>query len=165
MTKLFFLISMLAVVATIAAAAGEARTASAACTAGSTTYQGFRARVYCGPATALVKVGGRTLKYQGGSCKRTSAAVELAIGTLILDSRDPKVLPRSFGISIGRIFGVGKAAPKDGTYPSATVVYVNSGKRYATTSASAELTGNRTRGTFTGKLFTGETITGTFRCG
>lgn len=32
-------------------------------------------------------------------------------------------------------------------------------------SGSAKLTGNRTRGTFTAKLFTGETISGMFRCG
>jgi hypothetical protein len=32
-------------------------------------------------------------------------------------------------------------------------------------SGTAELAGNRTRGTFTAKLFTGQKITGSFRCG
>ena len=90
--------------------------------------------------------------------------MELAIGTAILDAKDPKVLPRSFGISVGRVFGVGQAAPKDGSYASGTVVYVDGGKRYASLATKVVLTGGRTRGTFTGRLVTGGTFTGSFRC-
>jgi hypothetical protein len=164
MTKLTLLISAVAAAATIAAAAADARAASAACTAGNTTYQGVRARVYCGSASAVVKVGSRTLTYRGGSCTRTATAVELGIGTLILDSKQPKTLPRAFAISVGRIFGIGKPAAKDGSYRSVIVAYVDAGKRYAAMQGSAVLAGGRTRGSFTAKLFTGETISGTFRC-
>jgi len=88
----------------------------------------------------------------------------LGIGTLILDSKQPKTLPRSFGISVGRIFGVGKAASRDGVYQRAIVVYVDNGMRHAASTAVATLEGGRTRGSFTGRLFTGEEISGTFRC-
>lgn len=92
-------------------------------------------------------------------------AIELGIGTLILDSKDPRGgPPRSFGISVGRIFGVGKAAPRDGVYSSVTLAYVHNGKRFAASTAAATLQGGRTRGSFTGRLFTGEAISGTFRC-
>ena len=161
------LILALAITATLAgtgAAAlmpAEGTAAAAAC--GNTSYQGVRARTYCGPAAAAVKLAGRSLTYRGGSCTRTSQAIELGIGTLILDSKEPKSLPRSFGISIGRIFGIGKPAAKDGTYDSATVALVEAGKRYAGT-GKATLTNSRSRGSFTVKLFGGETLTGTFRC-
>jgi hypothetical protein len=91
--------------------------------------------------------------------------VELGIGTLILDAKDPKGgLPRSFGVSVGRIFGIGKAAPKDGTYDSVMLAFVDRGKRYASMQAKAVLRGGRTRGSFTGRLLTGEPISGSFRC-
>ena len=149
----------------LGAATAEAGASNAACKSGNTMYQGVRARNYCGTASAVVKVGGQTLTYRGGSCTRTAVAVELGIGTLILDSREPKGgPPRSFGISVGQIFGVGKAAPRDGVYKSVMLTYVSGGKRYAASTAAATLQGNRTRGSFTGRLFTGETISGTFRC-
>jgi hypothetical protein len=144
-------------------AAGDPSTA--ACTSGNTTYGGVRARVYCGRATATVKVGARTLSYRGGSCMRNRDAIELGIGTVILDAREPKgPLPRSFGISVGRIFGIGKAAPRDGTYTSLMLAFVDRGKRYASMQGKAVLGGGRSRGTFSGRLLTGEAVSGSFRC-
>lgn len=144
-------------------AAGES--ATAACTSGNTTYGGVRARTYCGPASAVVKIGGRTLSYRGGSCMRNGVAIELGIGTVILDAKEPKgSLPRSFGISVGRIFGIGKAAPRDGTYSSVMIAFVDRGKRYASMQGKALLGGGRSRGTFTGRLLTGEAVSGSFRC-
>src|SRR5688572_32005766 len=131
MKKIILTLAAVAALLTAGAATAEGSPASAACAAGNTTYQGFGARTYCGPASSIIKLGGRTLRYRGGSCVRNAAAIELGIGTLILDAKDPKVLPRSFGISVGRIFGIGKAAPKDGTYPSLMVAFVDGGKRYA----------------------------------
>ena len=165
--KVIVLLASIVVAGAFAATAqggASAPAASAACKPGNTTYQGLRARAYCGSASAIVKVAGRTLKYRGGSCTRNAVAVELGIGTLILDAKDPKVLPRSFGISVGRIFGIGKAAPKDGIYQSINIAYVDGGKRYASMQGKAVLAGGRTRGSFTGKLLTGESISGTFRC-
>jgi hypothetical protein len=164
MKELLLTLAALAAATVVGGAAADGSASAAACKPGNTTHQGVRARIYCGPASAVVKVGNRTLEYRGGRCIRNRVAVELGIGTLILDAKDPKVLPRSFGISVGRIFGIGKAAPKDGTYTSVMIAYVDNGKRYAAGQAKATLTGNRSRGSFTGKLLTGEPISGTFRC-
>jgi hypothetical protein len=159
-------LALLATVAllTVGAATATADAKTSACTAGPTTYQGLRAKTWCGPATATVKVGGRTLQYRGGSCTRTPVAVELGIGTGIVDVKDPKALPRSFGISVGRVFGVGKAAGRDGIHQSVALVYVDGGKRFASLKAEVTLAGGRSRGTFTGRLLTGQAVSGSFRC-
>jgi hypothetical protein len=163
MKKLILAITSALALLTVGAASADSGASTAAC--GNTTYQGLRARTYCGSASAFVKVGGRTLTYRGGSCMRNRVAIELGIGTVILDAKDPKgPLPRSFGISVGRIFGLGKPAPRDGTYPSVMVAYVDKGKRYAGATGKAVLGGGRTRGTFSGRLLTGQTVSGSFRC-
>jgi hypothetical protein len=162
--KITILLAFLGAAALLGAAAAQGGASTPACTSGNTSYEGLRARTYCGSASAIVKIDGRTLRYRGGSCIRNAVAVELGIGTLILDAKDPKALPRSFGVSVGRIFGIGKAAPKDGAYPSVMLAFVDRGKRYASAEAKAVLAGGRTRGSFTGRLLTGQAISGTFRC-
>jgi hypothetical protein len=164
MRRLFLTIIAAAALLTVGATTAAGPSSAADCKTRNTTYDGARARTYCGPARAVVKIGGRTLRYRGGSCMRNRVSVELGIGTLILDSRDPNRLPRSFGISVGRVFGVGEPARDDGSYDSVTLAFVHRGKRYASFDATAELSGGRTRGTFTGHLLTGETISGSFRC-
>lgn len=149
----------------VGATAAAAKSSTAACASGNTTYGGVRARTYCGSASAVVKIGSRTLSYRGGSCMPNGVAIELGIGTVILDAKEPKgPLPRSFGISVGRIFGIGKPAPRDGTYSSVMIAFVDRGKRYASMQGKAVLGGGRSRGTFTGRLLTGEAISGSFRC-
>jgi hypothetical protein len=163
--KIIILLAALAGASLLGAADAQGAASSSACTGGNTTYQGVRARAYCGPASATVTIGGRTLRYRGGSCIRNGVAVELGIGTVILDTKEPKgTLPRSFGISVGRIFGIGKAAPKDGTHPSLMLAFVDGGKRYASMQGKAVLAGGRTRGSFSGRLLTGQPISGSFRC-
>lgn len=163
MKKLILTITAALALLTIGTATADSSASSVAC--GNTTYKGVRARTYCGPASATVKVGGRTLTYRGGSCIRNRVAVELGIGTMILDAKDPKgPLPRSFGISVGRIYGVGQPAPQDGTSRSGMLAYVDGGKRYAGAGLKAALSGSRTRGSFTRRLLTGQNVSGTFRC-
>jgi hypothetical protein len=165
MRRLFLTIIAAAALLTVGAITAPGPSSAADCKTRNTTYGGVRARTYCGPASAVIKIGDRTLRYRGGSCIRNRVAVELGIGTLILDSRDPnRPRPRSFGISVGRVFGFGEPARHDGSYDSVMLAYVDQGERYASFDATAELSGGRTRGTFTGRLLTGETISGSFRC-
>ena len=164
MKQFTLILATAAAILTVGVAAAEGGPTATACKTSNTTYQGLRARAYCGAATATVTIGGRTLRYRGGSCIRNAGAVELGIGTVILDTKDPKAPPRSFGVSVGRIFGIGKAAPKDGTYDSLMLAFVDRGKRYASMQGKATLAGGRTRGTFTGRLLTGQQVSGTFRC-
>jgi hypothetical protein len=164
MKKLTLIFSAALALLTVGAATAEAVPSSVACKSGNTIYQGVRARTYCGSASVVVKVGGRTLVYRGGSCARTAVAFELGIGTLILDSKNPKTLPRSFGLSVGRIFGMGKPARGDGVHRSVMVAFVDKGKPYAALTGEVDLRGGRTRGSFTGQLVSGGSISGTFRC-
>jgi hypothetical protein len=67
--------SLVAAIATIGVTAGVSAAqprivSAAACTSGPTTYQGVRAYVGCGPATAVLKLGGRALHFRGGSSRR-----------------------------------------------------------------------------------------------
>jgi hypothetical protein len=163
MKKLILVLS--AAAALLAAGAATVPDSSSAATCGNTTYEGLRARHYCGSATAVVKFAGRTLTYRGGSCLRNSTAIELGIGTAILDIKEPKTLPRSFGISVGRVLGIGKAARGDGAHQSVMIAFVDKAKRYASMKGKAVLAGGRTRGTFTAELFDGTPVSGTFRCG
>jgi hypothetical protein len=85
------------------------------------------------------------------------------MGTTIL-GETTKPLPRYFGVVIGRLFGVGKAAPVDGTYGGNMLAFVDAGKRYASFDAQVVLAGSRTRGMFTAKLVGGGSVSGSFRC-
>ncbi|HEY5319292.1 MAG TPA: hypothetical protein VIJ76_00300, partial [Galbitalea sp.] len=50
---------------------------------------GRRAIAYCGPATVVIQVGGRTYQFRHGLCDRSSTvgAVALNLGTLVQGSR------------------------------------------------------------------------------
>jgi hypothetical protein len=151
--------------ASVAAVASSDAIARGACTNGPTLYQGERAFTSCGgPATAVVKLGGRTLRYRGGTCRQTSTALELNMGTTIV-GQTTKPLPRYFGIAIGRLFGAGRPAPKDGSYRGGILAVVDDGKRYASFDTQVRLSGGRTRGSFTAKLLEGATVSGSFLCG
>jgi hypothetical protein len=156
-------VATLVAVAALCGAAATSANAAQRCSSGPTTYQGVRAYTGCGPATAVVKLGGRTLRYRGGSCRRTVGAFELDMGTTILGETS-KPLPRFFGVAIGRIFGVGRAAPRDGVYTGGMVVFVDGGKRYASLAAKVVLAGARTRGSFTARVLGGPPVSGSFTC-
>ena len=53
------------------------------------TIGGRRAIAYCGPATVVIQVGGRTYQFRHGLCDRSSTvgAVALNLGTLVQGSR------------------------------------------------------------------------------
>jgi hypothetical protein len=74
-----------AAVATAFAGAAPAGAAAAPCKPRVSTVQGHRAIAYCGPATAVLEIGGRTYSFQHGLCDRsaTMGGVELNIGTLV----------------------------------------------------------------------------------
>jgi hypothetical protein len=167
MTKLLITLSaaltLLTVAALLGAATARGGASTAACTSGPTTYHGVRAYRSCGPATAVARVGSRTVRFRGGTCRRTSTALELNIGTTVIGNTN-RPLPRYFGVSVGRLFGVGKPARRDGTYSGGTLALVDRGKRLASFGASVVLAGGRTRGSFTARLIGGGSVSGTFRC-
>jgi hypothetical protein len=82
---------VLATVTVLAAAAAMTGTAAAGssappCTPKITKIGGKPAVINCGPATATIKVGGKTYDFKGGFCQRSPAnkeALDLSLGTAV----------------------------------------------------------------------------------
>ena len=75
-----------------AALAGGLATAAAAGTASAppcaprvAAIDGHRSIAYCGSATVVIRIGGRTYRFRNGTCDRsaTAGALELSVGTLV----------------------------------------------------------------------------------
>lgn len=142
-------------VAALAAAAFATTSAqsAAACTDGVTKIGGVQARTFCGPATATVKIGSKTVSYRGGSCSNSSFGWSINIGTVVLGNAKKK--PEYFGVT---------ANAKAGSQPKSTVAVVHSNKTYAVIGTVALKAGLKS-GTFSGKVFGSPTkLTGSFHC-
>lgn len=145
--------------------AGNPAAAAPACKPGTHRFGSVQARTFCGPASGTAKIGGRTLRFKGGSCRSTKDSVSVNIGTVVLGTTN-KARPDYLGVTVGRTPAGGTPAPVDGTYTTGSVVaVVKKNKGYAVVQPSVTLTNHRTRGTFTAKLLgSGDTVTGSFRC-
>lgn len=156
MKRLLVLSCVAAVCAAVAASAAPAR--PAACkpgvhTIGKTTY-----RVYCGPASATVKLGRKTQSFRNGSCLRIGATkvFTISIGTLTISKGKPKY--SFFGVAV-------PSASHDGVYRRASIAWAYGGKRYTLYNVKLRLSGNRTRGTFSGRVVgQRRSASGSFRC-
>jgi hypothetical protein len=137
---------------------------TAGCTPGMTKINGVSARVFCGPAKATVRLGGKTFTFSGGDCERTSDYLAVNIGTVLLGTAAHK--PDYFGLDVGRILGTGTPARRDGTYKGSALAVDYGGKGYAVRAdqISVTLSGNRSKGTFTASLLLGGNVSGSFSC-
>jgi len=156
------------VVATVAAAAAlpaAAGVRAPSCTAGMHAVGGVNARTFCGPASATVTVGGVTYRFKGGECEKGAQYLSLDIGTVVL-GQTTKPRPDYVGLNVGKLPLVGGTpAAHDGTFPAEALAIEHAGKSYTMVQATVTLSGGRTRGSFKGKLLTGNgTASGTFRC-
>jgi hypothetical protein len=151
----------------LAVAVGSAGPAAGAkkCKPGVHKFDGStKARTFCGPASAkAVLAPGKTAKFKRGNCETGKKYLTINLGTIVLGETHKK-LPEYFGITVGQTPAGGTPAPKDGTYDDAVVAFVHGNKRYGLGNASVTLTNKRTRGSFTGELTGGGTVSGTFRC-
>jgi hypothetical protein len=153
------------------AAGGHARPLQpkrAACTVKHTTIGGHSAVVECGPAKATVRYGGKTFKFSGGTCKRTSApfpavAFTLYIGTRVTGAASPHLF-----------FAFGDVK-RDGTYTTADfeVGFQEDGVAYSLHKGKTTVSRRLRQGTFSGgtvifgkgKLGAkGKAISGAFTC-
>ncbi|HVP75399.1 MAG TPA: hypothetical protein VMS63_05195 [Gaiellaceae bacterium] len=158
------LVATLAVAAG-SALAGESGTHARACTPGLSSAGGVQKRTFCGPAKAVVKVGGATFALAQGECTKTSKYLTVNIGALYI-GQTTKPKPDYLGLDVGQIPGsTSPPAGRDGTYTSGVVFSVNhGGKGYAVLAATVKLQGNRSHGTVSGKTLTGQPLTATFHC-
>jgi hypothetical protein len=149
-------------------ATASTRTAAAACTSGAREVGGALERTFCGPATVTVTVNGKSFKLSQGQCVATPKYISVNIGVLL--ARPTGKRPNYFGLDVGAVPGsTSPPAGKDGTYKSGiTLALTYANKSYTVDSdigpTTATLSGNRTRGTVTGKALTGETLTAKFHC-
>jgi len=141
-----------AALAAVAAAAAPASSDAAACTPGVRTVDGSPARVFCGPAKAMVRMGGKTLTFAGGACERSGGRYVVNIGTFFAGSSKSK--RPYFGLLIDK--------PRPGTYRSQTLSFRSGG---AGSSVFATVTlKTLKRGSFSGEVFGSGRVTGTFAC-
>jgi len=154
--RALLLCALVALAAT--ASAGAAARHADACKAGvhvvgKTTY-----RVFCGPASASVKVSGKTQSFHHGSCLSTGAGKVFAISIGTLTISKGKARYRYLGITV-------PSARRDGVYKRAVVTWVYGGKRYTLYNVTVRLAAKRTRGTFSGRIVGRRgTVRGSFRC-
>ena len=146
---------LVALAATAAVGAGTRR--AEACKPGihrigTTTY-----RVFCGPASASLKIGRKTQSFRSGSCLTVGGRVfTLSIGKLSTSTGKSRY--RFLGITVPN-------AKRDGVYRFAVVTWAYGGKRHSLANVKLRLAGKRTRGTFSGRIVGGTgRATGSFRC-
>ena len=126
---------------------------------------GVSEETFCGPATAKVQIGGKTLSFSQGNCVKTADYVSVNIGTVVL-AQTARHQPNYFGLDIGKIPGSGSPpARKDGSYRSGTVLtleYAN--KSYDVLSGVGDAQRRPLARHVRGKTVTGQSLTGTFNC-
>jgi len=141
-----------------AAAAPEGGLTATACNPGGkqVLIGGRSASVFCGPATATVKLGGTTLTFSKGTCVWTSNSFKLELGTIFLFWRKP--FPQQPGLAI-RANGVPVARALVQVYWQGKLTTLS------TTRTTARPDANRAGGTFEGRTAAGARVTGTVTCG
>jgi hypothetical protein len=143
----------------VTAAADASKSNSPPCLPKVTTIGGHKAAVNCGPATATLRIGGRSYTFRNGFCeqsKSTGAAPELNLGTTV----------------IGVKGNAGKAdldllidAHLHSPFGSGTVFHADYGGRQVLGDSLIKVRGNLpSRGTFTGTTATGTKFTGSWNC-
>jgi hypothetical protein len=113
---------------------------------------GFR---FCGPATAVVHLGGHTIRFRDGLCRRALGAFTVNIGTSVPAVRSGK--PPYFGITTH--------TTKPGKQLNAAVGFAYGGHGYAVADQVVTLSTGLTGGTFSGRILgSGTTVRGSFTC-
>ena len=145
-------------VTVIAGAAPPETLAAAPCTAAgkSVLIRTHSATVYCGPARATVRLGGRTMTFNSGTCVWTPSLFKVQLGTIFLFrnfARERGFEIRASGYPVARAL---IQVYWDGAYYEAGTLH-----------ATARPNGSSTGGTFSGKTGrngTGPSISGTISC-
>jgi hypothetical protein len=142
------------VAALLAVLAGTQASARPSCTPSVRTRGGVTYRTFCGPARAVVHLGGRTYVFTGGSCDK--GAFTINIGTITLPPRRPRY----------RYFGITVFTNRDGTFADQAVTWqLPNGRRNSLFHATVVLAGGRSRGTFSGSTLVGNVKgSGSFHC-
>jgi len=114
---------------------------------------------FCGSATIVVTVGGKTLRFEHGTCDSSGPVFAVQAGTLQLGTTTPSL----------DYFGMALVSKKDGTYHQAgDPSWVKDGTYFSQAFFSVGtivVSGGGTRGTFSGHLDgSGAAYSGSFTC-
>ena len=147
-----------ALVVLVAAAAGSGTGTAAACKPGAHKVGKVIYRTYCGPASASVKVAGKTYTFRNGSCLRAGITRVFTMSIGKLTSRKGKPRYSYFGVTV-------PSAKHDGVYRRGVITWSIGGKRYSLSNVTLRLTNKQTRGSFSGRAVGRRgAVTGSFRC-
>jgi hypothetical protein len=123
-----------------------------ACEPGTKMIAGRYARVFCGPARASLVVAGRTFTFRPGECFRSKDFTNVNIGTYTVGNVPVARYLRIVGPS------------RDGAALTGTVSWQLPGLVDGIRGARLTLGGKGTRGTFSGRAWSGKRAKGSFTC-
>jgi hypothetical protein len=141
---------------TLASTAGARPTTASGCPGmNPVTVKGTPGYRFCGPASAVVHVGTRTVRVTGGLCRRVDGTFTVNVGTLVPALR------------VGRpaYVGVTTHSATSGKQLDAAVGFVVGGRRYAVVEQVVVLAPGLHHGTFSGRVLASKLrVTGSFTC-
>src|SRR3954447_6367503 len=147
---------LLMAVATLTAAAP---THAKGCKPGLQTEKGITVQVFCGHARGKLELAGKTYKFGGGSCTRTSGVLSVNIGKRQIGPAAPKF--SYLGVT---------APPRDGTFTHNIAIgwTLIHGKSGVLESGKVTVSGNVAKGSFKGMALIGGrsagAASGSFSC-
>src|SRR5581483_9387856 len=125
------------------------------CTPAVTRIQGHPAAVACGPATATLRVGGKTYTFRHGFCQQSRSAgvaLQLDLGTTVVGVKGNAGRP-DFAMLISK------------NHTAASVFHADYGGRRILGDSLIDVRGSiPARGTFTSRVAVGGTFTGSWDC-
>jgi hypothetical protein len=147
-----FAAAMLILVLAVTARSAPARTS---CTPGAKTVAGRTVIFFCGPATATVRFGAKTIRYRNGECMKSGGTFTVNIGATIPGAAKQKY----------PYFGLTVEGTRPGKYTRQNLGFAHAGRVYAIGQHTIVLKPGLRSGTFTGKSFPGlRTVSGSFTC-
>jgi hypothetical protein len=138
-----------ALVVVLPAAANASETS---CESGTKILAGRYVRVFCGPARASLVVAGRTFSFRPGECFRSNVFTNVNIGTFTVGTTPVARYLRVVGPS------------RDGAALRGTVSWQLPGLLDGIRGARLTLAAKGTRGTFSGRTYSGRRAKGSFTC-
>jgi len=159
-TRIATAVLLTATTACVAVLTADASTRNAPpCTPLVTTIGGHKAAVNCGPATASIRIGGRSYTFRNGFCeqsKSTGAAPELNLGTTVIG-----VKGNAGKADLSMLIDAHLHSP----FGTGSIFHADFGGRQILGDSLIKVKGTlASKGTFTGTAATGVNFTGSWDC-
>jgi hypothetical protein len=129
--------------------------AAAACTPGPQVMGGVRVQVFCGTATATIRIGGRTIRVKNGECgPNVPGYFSVRVGILTFSPSHPKYA----------FFAAYVDGDRGGKYRDQRLAYEFGRHHYEVLPNTVKLAASMARGTFVGRIRTAQRVSGSFTC-